>query len=534
MALVWTRACPILERAGVPADLRDRVLFICHDKAVILAEFPAAWAPVLAATPAAISAIHRAIALAAAAIGDWESNHPQRYLPLGCGFKALPGLRHLPYHQRASSLKPVGWSWIEVIAAGGTITFFGISAAIEMAFRSVGIHQYTRVTPPEHHLHHPNDLAAASGCPALAPGIQLPQEAGSRPIRASELPPRKRLRAAQGERQHGAADPERYRAWRVPGHLLAISVVYSQLASICLSWSTYRSAMHFVGCFFLDFYPHFDPWVASPDLHAKWATLISNANTLKVYLAAIRFAARIANRPIQISSEILAAVSRGAARVTLMRQAPYIDGRQLRALVLHLSEQGLREYRTSARVAVIAFHFMHRVVDELAPLQVDGRDPDDLEAAWHSYVVEERRGVEIVYKHRKNAQRGATIKRSCICRSVPNVLCGVCCLKAAIQEHRKKGFSDKTPIFGGKRVFHQYLEILRSACRAKGLPCISWHSFRRGAASDMLHRGCTVAQIIRAGGWKSGAFIRYLDRRDVDDRAHLELALAGSDSEGEL
>ena len=98
MDLVWTRACPILESAEAPADLRDRVSFICHDKAIILAEFPAAWPPVLADTPAAISAIHRAIALAAAAICDWESNHPQRYLPLGCGFEALPGFRHLPYH----------------------------------------------------------------------------------------------------------------------------------------------------------------------------------------------------------------------------------------------------------------------------------------------------------------------------------------------------------------------------------------------------------------------------------------------------
>ena len=94
--------------------------------------------------------------------------------------------------------------------------------------------------------------------------------------------------------------------------------------------------------------------------------------------------------------------------------------------------------------------------------------------------------------------------------------------------------SQEAPIFGGKPAFKQYLEILRPTCQVLGLPTISWHSFRRGSAADMLKHGCTVAQIMKAGGWKSCAFIRYLDKWDVDDRANLELALAASATEDEL
>jgi hypothetical protein len=47
----------------------------------------------------------------------------------------------------------------------------------------------------------------------------------------------------------------------------------------------------------------------------------------------------------------------------------------------------------------------------------------------------------------------------------------------------------------------------------------------------MLSSGGTVSQIIRAGGWKSSAFLAYLNRKDVDDRAALELIQADSDGE---
>jgi hypothetical protein len=50
-------------------------------------------------------------------------------------------------------------------------------------------------------------------------------------------------------------------------------------------------------------------------------------------------------------------------------------------------------------------------------------------------------------------------------------------------------------------------------------------------ASDLLNSGGSLSQILYAGGWRSGAFLRYLARRDVDARASLEATAAASESD---
>jgi len=50
-------------------------------------------------------------------------------------------------------------------------------------------------------------------------------------------------------------------------------------------------------------------------------------------------------------------------------------------------------------------------------------------------------------------------------------------------------------------------------------------------AQDMLSRGDPLAEILLAGGWKSGAFLRYLSRRDLDERVALEYAMGESGDE---
>ena len=37
------------------------------------------------------------------------------------------------------------------------------------------------------------------------------------------------------------------------------------------------------------------------------------------------------------------------------------------------------------------------------------------------------------------------------------------------------------------------------------------HDLRRGHAEDMRRSGCTLAQILQAGQWRSAAFLKYLD-----------------------
>jgi hypothetical protein len=50
-------------------------------------------------------------------------------------------------------------------------------------------------------------------------------------------------------------------------------------------------------------------------------------------------------------------------------------------------------------------------------------------------------------------------------------------------------------------------------------------------ATDLLLSGSTISQILKAGGWRSAAFLKYLRLRDVDHREALDFSLALSDPE---
>ena len=46
--------------------------------------------------------------------------------------------------------------------------------------------------------------------------------------------------------------------------------------------------------------------------------------------------------------------------------------------------------------------------------------------------------------------------------------------------------------------------------------CYGTHDFRRGHAEDMRIAGCTLADILAAGQWKSSAFLKYLNEAELD------------------
>ena len=75
------------------------------------------------------------------------------------------------------------------------------------------------------------------------------------------------------------------------------------------------------------------------------------------------------------------------------------------------------------------------------------------------------------------------------------------------------------PFFPVSRIFMTF----RSYCTTLGLQA-GWHAFRRGRASDMLRSGSSVGDILLAGSWRSGAFLRYLRRAELDTRASVDVS----------
>ena len=64
-----------------------------------------------------------------------------------------------------------------------------------------------------------------------------------------------------------------------------------------------------------------------------------------------------------------------------------------------------------------------------------------------------------------------------------------------------------------------------------GLEKASWHGFRRGSATDLVARGGSLSQVLASGGWRSGAFLRYIAGDVVSRRRALELSFGESDSD---
>ena len=57
------------------------------------------------------------------------------------------------------------------------------------------------------------------------------------------------------------------------------------------------------------------------------------------------------------------------------------------------------------------------------------------------------------------------------------------------------------------------------------------HDFRRGHARDMLNSGARLCEILKAGEWRSAAFLAYLDGVELESAANLEAHLGESSDE---
>jgi hypothetical protein len=86
----------------------------------------------------------------------------------------------------------------------------------------------------------------------------------------------------------------------------------------------------------------------------------------------------------------------------------------------------------------------------------------------------------------------------------------------------------------GRLAARQAREELKQRLHALGVPFAHeyWlHDFRRGHTQDMLNSGSNLAQILRAGEWRTPAFLCYLDVQKLEKGAVVE-AHEGESSSG--
>ena len=69
---------------------------------------------------------------------------------------------------------------------------------------------------------------------------------------------------------------------------------------------------------------------------------------------------------------------------------------------------------------------------------------------------------------------------------------------------------------------HQFAKDVKTYGAAAGVPgwqSLGTHAFRRGMAQAILDEGGSLAFLLKAGGWTSSAYLRYLRESQVQDVA---------------
>ena len=59
------------------------------------------------------------------------------------------------------------------------------------------------------------------------------------------------------------------------------------------------------------------------------------------------------------------------------------------------------------------------------------------------------------------------------------------------------------------------------------------HDMRRGHARDLQARGASLAEILRAGDWRSASFMQYLDTCQLEEDVVLEAHMCNSSSDSD-
>ena len=267
----------------------------------------------------------------------------------------------------------------------------------------------------------------------------------------------------------------------------------------------------------------------SPSELALWATHFRNHKTFGNYKAQVLKACRLLRLDCSAFDSAEASGARAAVRKRLREEPapkPAIGHKLLVDMLARVPDEATRG------LFVAAFAFALRVPSE--GLEVEKGDPRV--AASFSFSDEDcraRKARAVLFldggratlhlSRRKHVDHPSRIVRSCWCAAC-RTTCPVHAL-GAIFDPAPVGTAPFVHLSSGcilglvRRLAHEAGE------RDSAHFCT--RSFRRGHAETLRRSGGRLAEILRAGCWRSGAFLDYLDREELEGDAMLEALQAG-------
>lgn len=161
-------------------------------------------------------------------------------------------------------------------------------------------------------------------------------------------------------------------------------------------------------------------------------------------------------------------------------------------------------------LCLTAYAFLLRVPSEALPIAAHGYEGSNKGATPVLRVHSDK--LELVLPRRKNRLHATTLFRKCWCGKSPQT-CPVHILGAffAALPEGSQPFVHLSPAVT--------LETLRCILEDIGIPDARQyrtHDLRRGHAEDLRIGGATLGEILRAGDWKSPAFLHYLNNEQLE------------------
>ena len=304
----------------------------------------------------------------------------------------------------------------------------------------------------------------------------------------------------------------------VQGALLLESSRRRALHTIAGSWKSTRSGLYAWGEFCEAFsLAHFP---ATLEAVRMFSAFFAHGPTFNKYLQHLRWAHKFLDIPLDWWQAGLQQVTKGACKPSKIyeRCLPALRFAQVRAMIKLALGDGHAEV---AEGFAVARCFLFRVGSEMIPLCYGG-----YRVGQHSGVVFTHTGAEVTLARRKNMEQVSILKRECMCDQQGVVLCGVHQLKNAVSRARREG---RRRVFSYS--YESFLRWTQHYADAVGVGRVGTHGFRRGMAQDMALQGCPLYEILKAGGWKSASFLKYMDLQELESGACAQFVADLSDSD---
>jgi hypothetical protein len=241
-----------------------------------------------------------------------------------------------------------------------------------------------------------------------------------------------------------------------------------------------------------------------------WSRLFRRSGTYANYVGYIALACDI----MGVSADATKGRLVRRAKTTLKkldgppRVRRFLDG----VLTAKLFAATVEHDKPAAMLYLFAYAFMLRVPSEALPAEVGevGSCDQPLPVGRHSRLGLRAGELVLQLARRKNRLHGSTLVRGCWCRRCA-ATCPVHVLAPwlALMPEGSKPF--------GHVSARQARDDLKRRLVEMAVPHANeyWlHDFRRGHTQDLLDRGSNLAEILRAGEWRTPAFLCYLKPRE--------------------